>query len=1357
MNEVDTGRVQGFLKKWLGSEGNERANYQTFFGDFCIALGVEGPPPKGSGEGDRYCFDKNIKFYTEKAETTRFADFYKEGHFLVEAKQGSTDSSKGHGKRGTKTYKDAMQKAFNQAKSYAYNRMLPSLPPFLMTCDIGSHFEVWEGFSGEYGSYGARKQINLNDLVQPEVFDRFVAIFTDPQSLNPEKYRARVTREVAAELAKLSRWLEEQGREPHETANFLMRCIFTMFAEDVELLKGEVFTKALRDRWIPNPETFKPEIEALWQTMNTGGTFGFERILKFNGSFFEDATAFELPRAQLEVLYAAAAKDWSQVEPAIFGTLLERALEKKERSRLGAHYTPRSYVERLVRPVVMEPLRQQWDEVELELKRILETTAGQEPTAAQRKKAEQEIQDFLAELRQVRILDPACGTGNFLYVTLDLLKGLEQEAIARLIDIAGEVQLGLEQINPSQFLGIEINPRAAAIAELVIWIGYLQWYFKRYGNAAPPEPVLQAFGNIECRDAVLAYDGTEPDVDAKTGEVRTRWGGRMMHHPVTGEDVPDPSDRVVIYRYLNARAAEWPEADYVVSNPPFIGNARMREALGDGYAEKLRETYQDVPETVDFVMYWWHKAAELTRRDEFKRFGFITTNSIPQIRQRKVIEFHQNQQDSIRMVFAIADHPWIDEGADVRIAMTVGEKNLSMKVVSISELGNILSEEDGETPEQKAENVKIYWKRVSLILSNLSSGADVTKISPLAANCNLSSRGVMINGSGFLLEENDFEKVESDILFPYLNGRDLMQFSRNTRVIDLFGKNILEIKTQYPKAYQWILERVKPKRKTSNDKRLREEWWNFERPRPEIRDALKKLSRYIATVETSKHRVFTFFDRNIVPDNMLVIIALDDAYFLGILSCFIHRAWCLANGGSLGVYIGNIRYNNTRLLDTFPFQYTTHEQKQKIRELGDRLDTHRKQVQAAYPEITITGMYNLLEKLRSGQPFTDGDREYNNKALVSTLKQIHDELDVAVLEAYGWQDLVPLLSPSPLAPLPAGEGNRKDVNPSDWDSEFSHLAGRWRQIPEAFLQRVRQLRQQQTPAEQFLWELLRDRRFLNAKFRRQHTLGSYIADFYCHQAHLVIELDGSIHQSQTLRDQDRDQWMQANGVTVLRFSNDAVYHQTAEVLNAIAELICPSPPSTSSLLPKARLRQRQPQDTARQRLAPHPKVEENQIMPPSPAGRRAGDEGQSMNEKSSDETLLERLVALNAERAAEERNGLIRWLRPEYQAPDQAKPTQTTLEGIDIEAETAIIAPVEQQKWPTQPKAQLTAIRDLLRTSSGEWTALQIASQFTGRNTQKKLDAVRENCDRLEWFGLLIRREEGGVVYWQYAELQQTA
>ena len=305
-------------------------------------------------------------------------------------------------------------------------------------------------FSGNYGGYGAREVIAIDRLLDEKVFDRFVAIFSDPQSLNPEKYRARVTREVAGTLAKLAKWLEEQGKEPQEVANFLMRCIFTMFAEDVRLLQGEIFTRALKERWIPEPSRFKSEIEELWKVMNTGGKFNFDAIPQFNGSFFANAIAFDLPREQLEVLSEAAQKDWREVEPAIFGTLLERALEKKERSRLGAHYTPRSYVERLVRPVVMEPLREEWLLVETEVNRLLVLKDGQEePTKAQRDKAAVEIRAFLERLQGVRILDPACGSGNFLYVTLDLIKTLEQEVQMRLLDVLGKVTTDLlEEFDP---------------------------------------------------------------------------------------------------------------------------------------------------------------------------------------------------------------------------------------------------------------------------------------------------------------------------------------------------------------------------------------------------------------------------------------------------------------------------------------------------------------------------------------------------------------------------------------------------------------------------------------------------------------------------------------------------------------------------------------------------------------------------------------------------------------------------------------------------------------------------------------------------------------------------------------------
>ena len=203
-----------------------------------------------------------------------------------------------------------------------------------------------------------------------------------------------------------------EGRDPQEVAQFLMRCIFTMFAEDVGLLKEQLFTETLSDRWLKNPAEFRSGAEDLWTAMNEGSKFGFYgRLLRFNGGLFASPRAFDLTREQLEVLLRAARKDWRNVEPAIFGTLLERALDSRERSKLGAHYTPRSYVERLVRPVVMEPLRDRWEIVQAEVVQIL----GDAPTKMQVTKAIALLEGFLVELRGVKVLDPACGSGNFLY------------------------------------------------------------------------------------------------------------------------------------------------------------------------------------------------------------------------------------------------------------------------------------------------------------------------------------------------------------------------------------------------------------------------------------------------------------------------------------------------------------------------------------------------------------------------------------------------------------------------------------------------------------------------------------------------------------------------------------------------------------------------------------------------------------------------------------------------------------------------------------------------------------------------------------------------------------------------------
>ncbi len=1038
MTPSDAARIEQFITRWQNSSGSERANYQMFFSELCDALGVDRPNVDGSVAVVPYCFDKHITIYHPSGKKTPgYIDFYKADHFLIEAKQGSNQAGKGTAKRGTNAYLKAMEAAFVQA--IAYTRNVSSKPPFLLTCDIGDHFELWMGFNGDYGGYGARQDILLTDLRKEATFALFVDIFTDPQKRNPEKIAAKVTREVAADLAELSKRLErnphpqpfslgEKGADPvplllgekglgdegrpQEVAHFLMRCIFTMFAEDVGLLKEHLFTKALETRWLANPQTFKPEVEALWQAMNDGTAFGFYgRLLKFNGGLFAEATAFELTADQLGVLLQAAKREWKDVEPAIFGTLLERALDTKERSKLGAHYTPRSYVERLVRPVVMEPLREQWDLVQGEVKQML-GDGDVEPTAAQKKKAIAALEGFLTELRTVRVLDPACGSGNFLYVTLDLIKQLESEVLRRLEDVTGQAQLRLDidQVNPSQFLGIELNPRAAAIADLVIWIGYLQWHFRRFGDIPPVEPVLREYKNIECRDAVLAYDGKEPDVDPKTGKVRSRWGGRMMKHAVTGENVPDPSDQIPIYRYINPRSAEWQAADYVVSNPPFIGNYRMREALGDGYAEILREVYKNVSDTADYVMYWWHKAAELVRSESLIRFGFITTNSIWRVFQRKTIDFHMNAKNPIRLIFAISDHPWTDRGAAVRIAMTGAESN-GIKVQKISQLGTLISEDEAATPEDQADRVQMAYRIVGKIFSNLQAGVDVTETKALISNSKLCCRGVQLIGRGFELTNNEIVQIEPEVIHPHLNGRDLLHKSRDTFVIDLFGYLEKEVQDQYPRAYQWVYERVKPERDQNNRASYRKNWWIFGEPRTTLRSSLKAIQEYIATVETAKHRVFFRLDTSVIPDNSLVSIALDDSCFLGILSSRVHVLWASSTGGTLE---DRPVYTKTYCFDRFPFPDPTPDRQQQIRELGDRLDSHRKRVQAQHPEVTITAMYNLLEKIRAGQELTESDRAFNNKALVSTLKQIHDELDAAVFEAYGWSDLT---GRSPLTPL----------------------------------------------------------------------------------------------------------------------------------------------------------------------------------------------------------------------------------------------------------------------------------------------------------------------------------------------------
>lgn len=1151
--------VDEFITRWQSASGSERANYQLFVHELCTLLELPTPDPAREDTRDNaYVFERRITFrHGDGTESPGFIDCYRRAAFVLEAKKVKQAVGKG--------FDDALLRARGQGEQYA--RALPaaeSRPPFLLVVDVGNVIELYAEFTRSGATYTPfpdprSHRIQLADLRDDAIRQRLRAVWLDPLSLDPTRQSAKVTRDVSERLGEVARVLEAAGHAPEIVAAFLSRCLFSMFAEDVGLLPKRAFVdllESLKDK----PEQFIPLVGEVWRAMDRGEFSAALRsdLLRFNGKLFKNPQVLPLNRDQIDLLLAAARANWREVEPAIFGTLLERALDPTERHALGAHYTPRAYVERLVLPTIIEPLREEW--------KIAQAAALVLAGEGKLKEAQQQVREFLKYLCKIRVLDPACGSGNFLYVTLEHLKRLEGEILNQLDELGdtqGRLDLQGVSVDPHQLLGIELNPRAAEIAEMVLWIGYLQWHFRTRGQVMPPQPVLKDFHNIECRDAVLAYDRMEFVTDER-GVPVTRWDGKTTKkHPVTGEDVPDETARMPVEKYVNPRKAEWPQADFVIGNPPFIGAASMRTALGDGYTESLRKTWPEVPESADFVMYWWNHAAERTRAGELRRFGLITTNSLRQTFNRRVMERHLGGKPPLSLAFAIPDHPWVDsaDGAAVRIAMTVGEAGEASGA-----LGSVLAE---TAASDDAVSVQIETHR-GRVHADLTIGANVAAAEPLMSNRDLSNRGVQLFGAGFIVTREEAAALGLNSvpgltrhIREYRNGRDLTDVPRNVLVIDLFGLTAEEARLRFPAVYQWLLDRVKPERDNNNREGRRKNWWLFGETNPKLRKQLAGLPRYIATVETAKHRTVQFLEPEILPDNMLVAIALADAHLLGVLSSKVHVTWALAAGGRLGV--GNDpRYNKSRCFETFPFPDAKSELKVHIRDLAEQLDAHRKRQQAQHAGLTLTGMYNVLEKLKSGEPLNAKEKVIHEHGLVAVLKTLHDELDRAVLDAYGWSDLSPLL----------------DV------------------------------------------------------------------------------VNGNAAPG-------------AGGTPVTR-------------------------------------------DDCKRAL---------------------------------DDALLERLVALNAERAAEEQRGLIRWLRPEFQIPASGQPQTRAAEQLEIDTgEKATVAakPGERRPWPATLPAQVKAVAEVLTAARAPLADAAIAACFTGRGPWKK--RLPQIIDTLVAVGRVRRRKDGLAV-----------
>lgn len=1005
--------VEAFIERWSASEGAERANYALFLSELCDLLEVERPhPARADSTLNDYVFERAVRFNDPvTGSATGRIDLYKRGCFVLEAKQsrerGQPKAVEQDGDAATikpstrRSWDVLMLNARRQAEDYA--RALPEdhdWPPFLITCDVGNCFEIYADFSGRGRNYSqfpdrTRFRVYLQDLRQEDTLALLRSIWTEPHSLDPAKRTEKVTREVARSLAEVSKNLEKEGHDPETVAMFLMRCLFTMFAEDAGLLPEHSFENLL-SRCEADPGLFPRLVGQLWQAMD-GGEFAFAfetTVRRFNGKLFRDAMVFDLNAESIGHLKSAASKRWTDVDPSIFGALLERALSTKDRAKLGAHFTPRAYVERLVVITVIEPLREEWN--------AAQAAMDEARSKGRLDEARQIAADFHHRLATVRVLDPACGTGNFLYVTLELMKRLEGEVLDALAGLGEDTaRLGFqgETVDPHQFLGLELNPRAAAISELVLWIGYLQWNLRTLGGAAPSDPVLKAYGNIEVADALLSYD-LLPPIRLANGELKTRWDGETKTvHPVTGKKVPDLTAQVLVHRYVNPRPRRWPQADFIVGNPPFIGIRVMRDRLGDEYRDALLTAYPDVPGTADLVMYWWVKAARAVRARQTKRFGLVTTNSITQQYSRVAVEKALSGRQAPKLIFAVADHPWVEDrdGANVRISMTVcAAPDYSGPL----RLGTLTKKKDAST---------LRLAQVDRIFSDLTASNARSRVKSLESNKAMCFQGCVPGSDGFKLRADELSAYSNALrdgrIRPYIIGEDLTERLTHEHIIDVEDLSEDELRRSYPAVYQRLMLTVKPARDLNRNPHRRKYWWRYAAPAKTMRDGFKGLRRYIATPYTAKHRPFVFIAADVIPDAMAYAIASDSASLLAVLSSSVHHAWCRYFGGTLE---DRPRFNNTEIFPQFPFPDLTDPQSSALADLGETLDRLRKDQIAAHENLTVTGLYNVVERIRTIRadptepPLTDAERAIHDAGLASRVLELHDQIDAAVISAYGW-------------------------------------------------------------------------------------------------------------------------------------------------------------------------------------------------------------------------------------------------------------------------------------------------------------------------------------------------------------------
>lgn len=907
-----------FVARWREASFGERQGAQSFFNDLCGLAGHA--TPAGYGDPEAFTF--------EKAVPGGFADTYYEGHFGWEFKGRDAQ----------------LDRAFDQLLRYQVHL---KTPPLL----IVSSFQTIRIQTNFPGMETARYDVGIGEFEQPERLELLRDVFFAPHRF---RHRLRsvdaVTRETAAVFQSIVVDMERHDVDPERLARYLNQLVFCLYAEDAGLLPAGLFTRIVAQRY-RDPATFDRAIRSLFAQMATGGFSGADEIAHFNGDLFNTVDTVELSTTALQRLGEACERNWRDIEPSIFGTLFERALDASKRAQTGAHYTGADDIELVVEPVVMTPLRREWETARTEIEGLLERVEPSEARlsdfqdgvadasitqspqsrnpvnpASVASPARARLEAFRERLASVRALDPACGSGNFLYIALRSLLDLEKEVIDY---AAAQGWPGLTpRVQPDQMLGLEINPYAAELARTALWIGYIQWH-QANGFAYTQRPILTPLDTIRQTDAIL--DLTDPE------------------HPA------EP---------------QWPAAEFIVGNPPFLGSRLLLSTFGDDYVQALYDLYRKrIPNSSDLCCYWLEKARAQIEANECNRAGLLATQGVRFQSNRSVMSRIKETGD---IFAAYSDMNWVLDGATVHIS--------------------VVCFDDG------SEEIRtLNGEGVGQVNIDLTSGVDLTLAKRLSENADIAFRGIDKIGefdidettaTSMLGQPNPDGRSNADVVKRWINGKDITERSRDMWVID-FGVNTPEAEAAlYETPFEYVKRVVMPTRINNRMRWRAENWWLHGSPASTMRQQLSSLTRYIATPKVAKHRFFVWLSTDMLPSNLVIAVASDDDYEFGVLSSSVHELWARSVGSQLRESESGGTYTPTTCFQTFPFPRPSEEQREAIGAIAAELNSlregwlHPEGVSATeLRRRTLTNLYNQRP---------------------TWLANIHARLDAAVSEAYGW-------------------------------------------------------------------------------------------------------------------------------------------------------------------------------------------------------------------------------------------------------------------------------------------------------------------------------------------------------------------